>query len=101
MDLHERVAGAAGFDWDAGNAEKNWLKHEVHPTECEQVFFNRPLVVAPDVAHSGEEVRIYALGQTNRGRLLFLAFTLRGDRIRVISARDMSRKEREAYASHA
>lgn len=96
MDPHELLSGAVGFEWDAGNADKNWLKHQVH----KQVFFNQPLVVAPDVAHSRDEIRLYALGQTDRGRLLFLAFTLRGDRIRVISARDMSRRERQAYANH-
>ncbi|MFZ5875340.1 MAG: BrnT family toxin [Nitrospirota bacterium] len=88
---------ARGFDWDEGNVGKNWERHRVTPAECEQTFFNRPLVVAPDAAHSVHEARYYLLGQTDRGRRLFVVFTLRRDRIRVISARDMNRKERERY----
>lgn len=86
----------AEFEWDAGNAEKNWLRHRVSPAECEQVFFNRPLVYEDDF-HSQEEVRYYALGQSDAGRLLFLVYTLRDERVRVISARDMTRRERKEY----
>ena len=100
MDLYERLAHASGFEWDSGNTEKNWIRHQVRTTECEQVFFNRPLVVAPDVKHSGQELRFYALGQTGAARRLSIVATLRGDLIRVISARDMSRKERKAYENH-
>ena len=87
-----------GFDWDAGNSEKNWQKHGVSVGECEETFFNQPLLVAFDAAHSLGEARHFALGRTNQGRLLFIAFTYRGTKIRVISARDMSRKERMIYA---
>ena len=87
----------AGFDWDAGNQRKNWTKHRVSDDECEEIFFNLPLVLGGDDVHSAQEDRYYALGQTHAGRRLFIAFTLRGDRIRVISARDMTRKERRAY----
>lgn len=90
-------AMAEGFDWDEGNLQKNWERHQVTPWECEQAFFNRPLVVADDEAHSSQETRYYVLGQTDAGRLLFLVFTMRRSRIRVISARDMSRKERSRY----
>jgi len=86
-----------GFDWDEGNADKNWESHKVSPREAEQVFLNRPLIVADDVKHSGTERRYFALGQTDENRPLFVAFTLRGDSIRVISARDMSRRERKVY----
>ncbi len=86
-----------GFDWDKGNIDKNWLKHKVSPAECEQTFFNRPLVVQDDVMHSKTEKRFYALGKTNSNRAIFIAFTIRENHIRVISARDMSFKEREAY----
>lgn len=86
-----------GFEWDEGNATKNWQKHRVTQKECEAVFFNWPLLLAPDVAHSQLERRFYVLGQTTAERKLFVAFTLRGTKIRVISARDMSRKEREVY----
>lgn len=100
MDVHERLARANGFHWDQGNLEKNWLIHRVSPAECEQLFFNQPMVVAADTAHSKVEERFYALGQTDAGRLLFIAFTLRDERIRVISGRDMSRKERRIYERH-
>jgi hypothetical protein len=86
-----------GFDWDEGNLLKNWEKHKVSAAECEQVFFNRPLIASPDPAHSAGEARFYALGQNDAGRLLFLVFTVRESLIRVISARDMSHKERKAY----
>lgn len=85
------------FDWDDGNAEKNWQRHQVSRAECEQVFFNVPLVVVDDDLHSREEPRFVALGQTDAGRLLFVAYTLRGDRVRVISARDMTPRERKEY----
>jgi len=86
-----------GFDWDEGNIEKNWHSHQVTPQEAEQVFFNRPLLVADDVKHSRSEKRYLVLGQTDEDRPLFIAFTLRKRRIRVISARDMNRKERKVY----
>jgi uncharacterized protein len=99
MDVYEHLSQATGFEWDAGNVEKNWRKHQVSAAECEQVFFNQPLVAALDVAHSEQEPRFYLLGQTDASRLLFVVFTLRGTLIRVISARDMSRKERKVYVS--
>jgi len=89
-----------GFDWDKANTEKIWRKHSVSPFECEQIFFNQPLVVAPDEAHSHQEQRFYVLGQTDAERQLFLVFTIRKNLIRVISARNMSRAEREVYRSH-
>lgn len=86
----------AGFDWDSGNDQKN-IKHGVAPAEAEQVFLNEPLVVLDDLKHSGMEERFHALGQTNDGRLLHITFTIRTGRIRVISAKDMHRKERAIY----
>ncbi len=94
------LSGCVGFDWDRHNAGKNWQRRRVTPSECEEIFFNRPLVVADDVRHSEKENRFYALGNTDSGRMLFVVFTVRRNLIRVISARDMSRKEREAYATH-
>ena len=88
-----------GFEWDAGNINKNWLKHKVSRAECEQIFFNRPLVIQDDIKHSVTEKRFYALGKTDSKRPLFIAFTVRNKRIRVISARDMSRKEREVNSN--
>jgi uncharacterized DUF497 family protein len=96
-DLHARLAAATGFQWDAGNATKSWIKHAVSQSECEQLFFNAPLVLAADPEHSGREARFFALGQTDAGTLLLVVFTLRDALIRVISARPMSRREREVY----
>ena len=87
-----------GSDWDEGNLSKNWDRHQVSSAECEEVFLNIPLSLADDVRHSSDEARYYALGRTHGGRLLFIAFTVRGTRIRVISARPMSGKERQIYA---
>lgn len=87
-----------GFEWDAGNAPKVLARHGVEPGECEQAFFQEPLVVAFDAPHSGAEPRWRALGRTLAGRRLYLVFTVRGSLIRVIAARDMNRKERLAYA---
>jgi uncharacterized DUF497 family protein len=97
MTLEDRLSRVTGFEWDAGNLAKNWQAHQVSSAECEQVFFDQPLIVALDALHSGSEERLFALGRTGLGRLLFVVFTFRGDLIRVISARDMSRKERKAY----
>ena len=97
MSLLKRITECMGFDWDAGNILKNREAHRVSASECEQVFFNRPLVAAPDTKHSQVEDRYYALGQTDAGRALFVVFTVRGSLIRVISARDMNRKERKEY----
>lgn len=88
-----------GFDWDAGNVEKNWTSHKVAPHECEEIFYNQPLIVATDPKHSQHEKRYFALGRTDRDRNLFVAFTLRKGKVRVISARDMSRKERRIYGT--
>jgi uncharacterized DUF497 family protein len=89
--------GCIGFDWNRGNLDKNWTLHGVPFWECEQVFFNEPLLVAEDVSHSGAEKRYYARGRTEAGRRLFVVFTIRGNLVRVISARDMSRRERKHY----
>jgi hypothetical protein len=97
------LARVEGFQWDAGNARKSADKHGVRQGEAEQVFFNEPLLVVADDRHSRAEIRLHALGRTDDGRLLHLTFTLReqGRLIRVISARDMHRKERNRYAQEA
>ena len=93
------VSKITGFDWDAGNARKSADKHEVTQFEAEQLFFNAPLLLSPDAKHSQDEIRNHALGKTDAGRRLHVTFTLRGGGtlIRVISARDMHRKERAVY----
>jgi hypothetical protein len=96
------LARIVGFDWDAGNARKN-EKHGVSMAEAEQAFFNAPLLMIEDTKHSAGEPRLHALGKTDEGRLLHVSFTLRGagQKIRVISARDMHRKERTIYEQTA
>ena len=88
-----------GFDWDQGNERKSADKHGVSQAEAESVFFNDPLLLVEDTEHSQAEQRVHALGKTGAGRLLHITFTLRYDdtKIRVISARDMHRKERVYY----
>lgn len=96
----ENLARVERFDWDAGNSRKSADKHAVTQAEAEQVFFCEKLLVLADDRHSMGALRFHALGHTDDGRLLHITFTLRdeGRLIRVISARDMHRKERTRYA---
>ncbi|HLC04209.1 MAG TPA: BrnT family toxin [Anaerolineales bacterium] len=91
------LSACIGFDWDEANSRKIWIRHQVSPGECEEAFFNNPLLVAADEKHSQKEPRYFALGQTDAGRGLFLVFTIRRALVRAISARDMSRRERKEY----
>jgi hypothetical protein len=77
MDVYEQMAKCTGFLWDEGNVLKSWVNHRVTAAECEQIFFKRPLIVVEDLVHSQVEERLYALGQTDAGRLLLVVFTLR------------------------
>ena len=97
MDVYEKLYDCSGFQWDEGNIHKIWEKHKVTPAECEQIFFNMPLIATEDIKHSQKELRFFTLGQTDLGRRLFSVFTIRNKLIRIISARDMSRKERKEY----
>jgi hypothetical protein len=98
-----KLSDMLGFQWDAGNESKSTDKHGVSRNEAEQVFFNEPILLATDDRHSDNEARYYALGHTDDDRLLHVTFTLRGRGrlIRVISARDMHRKERQRYDQEA
>src|SRR5437660_11262885 len=89
------LATVEGFEWDAGNARKN-ERHSVSQQEAEQIFFNQPLLLLEDPKHSASEPRFHALGKTSEGRLLHVAFAIRGEGklIRIIPARPMHRKER-------
>jgi uncharacterized DUF497 family protein len=87
----------SGFQWDRGNIDKNLIKHNVENWECEQVFFNRPLLVLDDSKHSSPEKRWAAFGKTDIERLLVVIFTKRNNLIRIISARDMNKRERKFY----
>jgi len=97
MDDIEKLSQCTGFDWDQGNVEKNWLKHRVSPAECEQLFFNQPLIILHDPKHSISEKRFAAFGRTDAGRLLVVICTKRRKLLRVISARNMNRRERKFY----
>jgi len=91
------LSECSGFDWDHGNIQKNWIKHNVSPVECEQAFFNETLIIVDDPKHSAAEKRYTAFGRTDTGRLLVMIFTRRDMFLRVISARDMNRRERKFY----
>jgi uncharacterized protein len=95
--MNEILDKCIGFQWDKGNSEKNWESHKVTRNECEQVFFNIPLIISDDKKHSDKENRWFLLGQTDSSRLLFIVFTVRKNLIRVISARDMNKKEKDVY----
>lgn len=92
------IENCEGFEWDDGNSSKNWHLHSVTDGECEEVFFNLPLIIAADKEHSEVERRFFALGKTDMNRRLFIAFAVRNNLIRVISARDMTKSEMRKYA---
>jgi uncharacterized DUF497 family protein len=98
LDLAALLASVEGFEWDAGNTEKNVLGHGVTQGEAEELFFVAPIVLLEDEKHSASERRFLVFGPTGSGRLLTVAFTVRRQLIRVISVRDMSRLERRRYA---
>ena len=100
MDIHDTLFNCIGFEWDQHNVDKIWNKHHVSASQCEELFFNQPLIIADDIKHSQKENRYYALGQSDTGRMLFVVFTIRTLLIRVISARDMNKKEKEVYKSY-
>ena len=95
--MKPKLENCEGFEWDEGNSHKNWHLHGVTDGECEDVFFNLPLIIASDKKHSEIEKRFFALGRTDADRWLFIAFTVRDDLIRVISARDMTKSEERVY----
>ncbi len=91
------IEAIIGFDWDDGNIHKNEIKHNLKWTTIEEVFFNEPLLIVEDFKHFISECRCVALGRNNFDDLITVIFTLRDNRIRVISARAMSKKERMIY----
>ncbi len=95
--MRDDFSSFVGFQWDEGNTDKNLIKHNVQNWESEQIFFNKPLLVLDDPKHSLVEKRWAAFGRTDAGRLFVVVFTRRGEQIRVISARDMNRKEKKFY----
>ncbi len=85
------------FIWDSGNKNKNWIKHKVTNEECEEAFFDDKKQTLKDIKHSQKENRYIILGKTKKGRLLFIVFTIRNKKTRVISARDLKKKEVKLY----
>ena len=98
MNSIGKIPKPVSFEWDKANSDKNWAKHKVSLKECEQVFFNKPVKLFRDPKHSQIEERLLAYGITNSKRQLTLVFTIRTNKIRIISARDQSKNERGVYA---
>ena len=92
------ISNCEGLHWDEGNSDKNWYLHQVTHSECEEVFFNLPLIITLQPKHSTTEQRYYALGRTDADRWLFIAFTVRSNLIRIISAGEMNQRETRKYA---
>ena len=88
------------FEWNKGNIDKN-KKHQVEDKESEEIFGNRKKIIMKDEKHSLREERYMIWGKTNKGRKLTVFFTLRNNKVRIISARDMNRKERNTYEKKA
>ena len=97
MGTYDDLETCTGFEWNDGNQGKNWDSHGVTDAECEEVFFNDPLIAGADPKHSKRERRYFVLGRTNADRAVFVAFTIRKDLIRIISARDMTKTELRKY----
>lgn len=97
MGIKDILNSCTGFEWDDGNFDKSRILHDISAMEAEEVFFNHPLITGIDMKHSNREDRYYCLGHTDEGKLLFVAFTVRGRNIRVISAREMTAKEERVY----
>ncbi|MBU4293956.1 MAG: BrnT family toxin [Actinobacteria bacterium] len=100
MDIYKKLEKCTGFEWDKANIDKNLLTHNVSSPECEQAFLNIPLISYEDLKHSQKEARYYALGKTDANRFLYIVFTIRNKQIRIISARDMNKKERQVYINY-
>lgn len=94
------IEQCVGFEWDEWNTSKNWERHRVTPEEAEDIFFHEPMLLRSDAAHSRGEVRYQAMGETRAGRRLLVVFTVRRNLIRVISARDLNRKEQQAFTDY-
>ncbi|MBU0998040.1 BrnT family toxin [Patescibacteria group bacterium] len=92
-----RLPKILAFEWDGGNLDKSYEKHGISPKETEEVFVSEELFVLPDNKHSQTEKRHIALGKTQEGKRLFVIFTLRGKKVRIVSARKMHKKEVEKY----
>ena len=95
MDIYKFIENLE-FDWDEGNSTKNYSKHKIINSETEECFYNLNIIL-PDEAHSRTEKRYRLVGQTDQGKVLFIAFTIRNFKVRVISARPASLREKQRY----
>ena len=94
----KNLSNLEGFEWDKGNSLKNKDKHDVDKDECEQIFFNQPLIIFDDDEHTTEKEKRYgALGKTNEDRGLAIYFTIRNNKFRIISARNQGKKDKQEY----
>ena len=85
------------FDWDEWNTNKNEEKHGVSRFEAESVFFDANIVIFEDLKHSQIEKRYIAFGTSHENRILMIGFTVRRNKIRIITARPASKKEKSVY----
>jgi uncharacterized DUF497 family protein len=86
------------FQWDRGNSTKSLIKHKVSKQETEEAFYHAKAKQFKDIRHSTEtEARFLLYSETKSGKRLYIAFTMRGKKIRPISSRPMNEKEREIY----
>lgn len=92
-----KLADPISFEWDKGNIDKNLKKHKVANKESEEIFLNEPRFTIEDEKHSLTEKRYLIWGKTDKGRRLAAIYTIRNKKVRIISARDMNKKEKEAY----
>jgi len=88
------------FQWDRGNIEKNWNKHQVTTQEAEEAFLDKHRLILEDKTHTNTENRYILIGQTKLARPLFIVFTTRQTKIRIISARNLKRKKHHIYQEH-
>lgn len=97
-DISTRIfENVVGFEWDTGNKSKNFIKHSIIDEECEEVFFDHDKKILRDILHSGTEDRYILIGKTKKHRLVFIAFTIRKNKVRIISARDLNKREYKLY----
>ena len=98
IKLGEKLKQITGFEWDEYNLEKIKIKYGVTEKEAEEIFFDSKAKHYPDPIHSENEIRKIIIGQTILKRVLFVVYTIRKNKIRVISARDLNkRKEGKLY----
>ena len=86
-----------GFEWDKGNLDKSYKKHSVTQGEAEELFIDPDVLLLDDAKHSQKEERSIAIGKTTNRKIPFTVYTVRKDKIRIISARTANKKERRRY----